>query len=166
MSIINECKPYWAKLCRTVKIDEVMMKPAISVREDDDFSSVQEKFVKNHLTHVCVTDNHGKFVGLISQKYLYKAQSPRKIIGGDIEYKQDIIVDGDSFYNKEVLDSYILSKIMNRNPFTLKATQTLDEAIKAMSAKHMGCIAIVDGENKLLGVLTDQIIVKYLAGLL
>ena len=166
MTLINEVRPYLSKLLKNTKIEDVMEKPAVSVKENDDFSVVQEKFVAKHLTHVCVVDNNNKLVGIISQKYLYKAQSPRKMAGDEIEYNPDIIIDGDTFYDKQVLDSYILSKIMNHNPYVLKMNQSLEDAMMAMSKKHLGCIAIVDDNGKLRGLLTDQIIVKFIAGVL
>lgn len=166
MSNIEETRPYLRKLFQNVKVGDVMMTPAISIHETDNFSVAQEKFVDQHLTHICVVNDAGHLVGLISQKYLYKAQSPRKIFGEELEYDPDIIIDGDSFYDKEVLDSYMLPKIMSRDPFTMKIDQPLEDAIFNMANKRLGCVPIIDDKDVLRGVLTDQLIVKFLSTIL
>ncbi len=163
MVSMESIKVQMADTFNMIKVGDIMLSPAVSVKENDDFSAVQKKFLENHLPYVCVTDDGQKLVGTISQKYLYKAQSPRKIIGDNPDYDPDIIVDGDSFYSKEVLDSYILSQIMNHIPFTMKHDQSLKEAIINMATKHLGCIPIVDESNKLSGVVTEQLIIKYIA---
>lgn len=151
------------ELLTKTKIDDVMFKPPISVNETDDFSIVQQKFVDHKLYYLCVINDKRELVGTISQKYLYKAQSPRRMLSNDLEYSPEIIIDGDSFYTKEILDSYILSNIMNRNLRTLNADQSMADAVSMMANNHIGCIPIVDEKNKLDGLITEQLVVKFLS---
>lgn len=145
------------------KVRDVMDTKVVTVREDDDFSVAQRKFVENHITHLVIVNNQYQLVGLISQKYIYKTQSPRKIIGDELEPDPGILLDGDSFYLKETLDSYILRNIMKKNPFVLTPDDSLAEVIINMAKKNLGCIPIVDANRKICGVVTSQEIVQYLA---
>src|SRR3990167_3906126 len=106
------------QLFERVKISNVMSKP-VTINFKDTLSNAKLKFNNHNISHLIVVDDGGKLEGILSPKYLYKAQSPRKIITKDMGYARDIISDGDSFYMKETLDSYLLSNIMYKNPYTL-----------------------------------------------
>ena len=124
---------------------------------------VQKNFMDHGLTHICVVDKDEKLVGLISQKYLYKAQSPRKIYGEGSDLSPELLIDGDSYYDKDVLDSYILRHVMRKNPETLSPEESLDVALSLMSKKKLGFVPIVDDKLKICGSLNDRGIVDYLA---
>ncbi len=155
-------------LFKKVKIQEIMNSAVIKVRMDDDFSNVEECFITHGLTHLPVVNYVDKLVGLISQKYLYKTQSPRKFFEEPqmIDPDPDKIVDGDSFYHKETLNSYILHQIMQKDPFTMGPEDSVGEAVKNMANKKLGCIPIVDPQHTICGILTNQDIIKFLARLI
>ena len=156
----------FTKFFNMTPIKEVMVKNVVTVFEDDELSVAQEKFVENHLYYLVVVDHHNKLVGLLSRKYIYKALSPRKIISEEMDYDPQLIIEGDSFYEKQSLDSYILRNIMNRNPFSLKPEDTLKTALLNMAKRNLSCIPIVDGKNEPRGVLSHQEIVGYAANFL
>lgn len=150
-------------LFQCTALKDVMKRPADTVNEDEDFSVAYELIIKNHLTHLCVVDESGHVVGILSHKYAYRAQSPRKILNQEMKYSQQVVVDGDSFYEKETLNNVILKKIMSAKPRTLKETQSLLDAVVLMHDHHLGCVPIVDQYKKLQGVVTDQDIVRFVA---
>jgi len=157
---------YLQSLFQKIKVEDIMEKRVIKIYEDDDFSEAFIKFKENNITHLCVTNHANQLVGLLSQKYLYRTQSPRKVIGDDMEYSPEILRDGDIFYNKDTLDSYILRKVMHKNPFTMLSQDTLAEAIFQMGKKNLGCIPIINEERKIKGLLTDHAIVKFIGSVL
>src|SRR6185295_10712399 len=115
-------------ILKQTKIKQFMSRQVVTINADDEFSEVQVKFTNDHVTHVVVIDSDRKVVGLISQKYLYRTQSPRKVINEEMEYRADLLKDGDdTFYTKEMLDSYILSHIMQKKPLCLSPEDTLAE---------------------------------------
>lgn len=147
-----------------IKVGDVMKKEVVTLHEDDELSEAQEKFVTFRTSHICIVNNADKLVGLVSQKYLFKTQSPRKVISrDDMDYDPQLIVDGDTFYDRETLDSYILHHVMNKTPFTLTPDDPLTEAVVAMAKKNVGCIPVIDQNRKVKGILTDLVIVRFFA---
>ena len=141
-----------------------MNKQVVTINADDEFSEVQIKFTNDHVTHVVVIDSDKKVVGLVSQKYLYRTQSPRKVINEEMEYRPDLLKDDeDTFYTKEMLNSYILSHIMQKKPLCLGQEDTLAEAMLHMANKKLSYIPIVDKENRLQGTLSHFEIISFLS---
>ena len=146
-------------------IKEIMIAPAITIQETETLRVAQETFIKYRLNHLVIVDETKRLSGIISQKYLYKAHSPRKIIS-QLDYDPDKIVDGDYFFSKESLDAYILKQIMKKQPVYLKQGDTVFKAIRLMSRLNLGCIPIVDNNKYVKGTLTDQAIVKFFSKVL
>lgn len=145
------------------KIREIMVSPAITIYEDDEFSVAEEKFISHKIHYLPVVDHEQKLVGFITHKYLYKTQSPRRIQSEEISLTPDIIVDEDSFYEKDTLNSYILRHIMNKSPSSMKADQSLAEALSLLALRDIGSIPIIDNQRKVVGILTKTEIIKILA---
>jgi len=151
-----------ANIYTKILCSEVMNKNFVTINEDDEFSLAEEKFVVHGIYYLIVLRGR-ELAGLISHKYLYKTQSPRKILGDGIDYNPNIVIDGDAFYDKETLDSYILEHIMLKDPFTLGPDNTLADVVQAMSKRKIGCIPIIDKKRKVLGIITEKDLIKYIA---
>ena len=149
-----------------IKIKDVMIKNVVKIYEDDELSIAEQKFVENHINYLVVIDHDKKIVGLLSRKYLYKTLAPRKIVSEEMDYDPQIIIDGDSFYEKATLDNFILRNIMNKNPSCLKPEDSLKTALLMMAEKKVSCIPVIDANKKPVGVLSHQEIVGYVGRLL
>jgi len=156
---------YIRVLFEKVKLREVMTVPVITINEEEDFSLAEEIFLKNNIFYLPVVDKNNKLSGLISHKYLYKTQSPRKMIE-EVNQADDVLIDGDSFYNRETLNSYILQNVMINDPFTLGPDVTLSEGVLSLSRRKIGCIPIVDKNHKVCGIFTTQNIITYISRIL
>ncbi len=156
---------YIVKLIRSTKIRDVMIRDVVTVFENDDFSEVEEKFLKYSLTHIVVINRQGELTGLISQKYLYKTQSPRKIMSDEIKYNLNVIIDGDSYYSKDMLNGFVLKEMMKKDPFSLHPDDYILTAISNMAERRIGCIPIVDKHKKIKGIITDMDIVKFIGSI-
>ncbi|HPN87918.1 MAG TPA: CBS domain-containing protein [Candidatus Omnitrophota bacterium] len=154
------------KFFGNIKVSDVMNKEVISVRQDAEGSEVQEKFIRYRVNHIVVTDGYQKVVGLISRKYLYKTQSPRKIMQEEIDFEPDLIIDGDNFYSRETLDSIIIHNIMQKNPLTLGPEESFAQVIKIMASRFIACIPIVDKQGHAIGVMTDVDAIRFFAKVL
>jgi len=161
-----DAKQGLSEIFSQTKIEDVMNNEPIVIKESADLSEVQLKFKNFQLSHLLIVNDAYKLVGLISQKYLYKTQSPRKVLTDEMEYRPDVILDGDSFYEKETLDSFILRNVMMKSPFTLQPEDSLQDAFSNMAKKNLGCIPVVDKDLRIKGVLTDQAIVRYIASII
>lgn len=154
---------YLRALFHKIKVKDIMSAPLITVEVNDELSTVEGKFVEHGLYYLPVVESNGTLAGLISHKYLYKTQSPRKILGHEeLEYDPSRIVDGDSYYNKEALDSFILRNIMYKNPFTLQPEDDLAAVITNMASRNITCIPIVDSKKKAVGIIVYKDIINYI----
>ena len=130
-------------LLNKVKLQEVMTKEVITIDINEPFSHVEEKFMRYHIRHLPVVENKDKLVGIVTQRDLYRIQSPRKL------------EEGDWYYDKEMLDSHILKSVMTPNPFTLGPENSVAEALLVMVDYKYGCIPIVRKDNILCGIITQ-----------
>lgn len=154
------------QLLNKVKMKDIMAKNVVTIYEDDELSIAQKKFVDNNIIYLVVINHDGKLVGLLSRKYVYKTLSPRKVIKEEMDYDPEIIIEGDSFYEKQSLDSYILYNIMSKHPFSLKQEDTLKIAMTSMADRKITCIPIVDANHRPCGILTNQEVANFLASLI
>lgn len=147
-------------------VKDIMRRDVLTLESHDSVSKAGEIFSSYPISHLPVVDHHGHLVGLISHKYLYKTIAPRRFVEGEIQPTTDMVLQGDSYYFKENLDKYILRSIMKKDPFSVGPMVTLAEAVQAMAARRIGCIPVVDADDKVIGLLTDQEVVQYTARLL
>lgn len=134
---------YIRALLNKVKLQEIMGGRVIAIREDEPFSRVEEIFRERHIRHLPIVDDNHKLVGIMTQRDLYRISAPRRD------------EDGNSVYDKETLDGYVLKHVMTKNPFTLTPNNTVAEALLAIVDKKFGCIPIVDQYRTLVGIVTQ-----------
>jgi acetoin utilization protein AcuB len=145
---------YVAALLKKISLKEVMSKPVVTVNVAGDLLVVEEKFVENGIRHLPVVDNLGKLVGLITQRDLYRIISPRRFFDPNMRNAFDIIVDKDGFYSKEMLEGFILEKVMIPDPVALKAENSIAQAVQAMVKHQVGCIPVVDNGRRVIGMFS------------
>lgn len=151
---------YIQKLLKETKIKEIMTVPVIKINDNDSVSRAQELFVEHGIYYLPVVNRLNELVGVVTHKYLYKTVAPRKNMGNDMAgYSPDVVYDGDSFYEREKLDQFKLTRIMNPNPVTLRPEDSVAEAVLTMTRKNTGCIPIIKANRKICGILTHKDIV-------
>ena len=138
-------------LLREMKIKEIMTPKVISIKVDSLFSEVPKKFSQFNIRHLPVVDDQNKLVGLMTQRDLYKLQSPRKL------------EDGSWYYDEDALNEYILEKVMIKNPFAMQTEDCVGELVLAMVRSKYGCIPIVDKNKVLTGIVTRVDVLKMAA---
>lgn len=133
-----------------IRIKNIMRSPVVSVRTDELFSHVEEKFRRKGIRHLPVIDAYGKVVGLITQRDLYRHISPR-------------VTEEGTVYDEAQLNSFMIKHVMSPNPVTLAPDDSLAKAVELMAANKFGCIPIVDKNQKPVGILTETDILQWLA---
>ena len=126
-----------------------MVSPIVTVHQDDEFHVVWEKFVLHGIRHLPVVNDAGGVVGLISQRHLYKIHSPR------------YLEDGSWYYDKDMLDGFILKNVMLAEPFTLTPDNTLEEAMRPMVTSKLGCVPIIDKYRMPVGIVTRVDVIQF-----
>ena len=154
------------ELLKKIRVKDIMATNVVTVSEEDPLSAAIDKFIVHGISYVCIKDDDGRLVGLVSQKYIYKTKSPFKIVDGQNIYDKNIIIDGDSYFDKDQIDAIPLRTMMKRDPFTLEPDDKVSKAIMNMAVKNIGCIPVVDAFKKPVGIITNQDIVNMVAVLL
>ncbi len=142
-----------AELMDQTKLEDIMSKEVVTVNVDSPFSEVARKMREYSVRHLPVVDKNHQLAGLITQRMLYQIKSPRKLM------------DGEWYYDEEMLNDVILKNVMITDVFTLYPDQSMGKALLKMAYTKCGSIPIVDINNKLLGIVTRRDILKVAAGI-
>lgn len=129
-------------------IREFMILPPIVLRYNESFSRVEEILRLRGIKHLPILDENGRLGGLITLSDLYRTCSPRRT------------TEGEYFYDKSQLDGFILKNVMTRDPYTLKADNTLKDALEMMTRGGFGCLPIVDEDRRIVGIVTQTDIIR------
>jgi acetoin utilization protein AcuB len=148
-------QPGIKKSAQQILLKEIMKYPPIVVREDDKFHMVERILRESKIKHLPVVDNDGILVGVITLSDLYRTASPKK----NVE-------EGTYFYEKDMLDKYILKHVMTRDPQTLKADNTLMEAMNMMVDGGFGCTLVVDEDHMIKGIVTQTDVIRVVTAML
>ncbi len=137
-------------MLKDTPLKEIMVTKVITVTVDEAFSHVEEKLHKNRIRHLPVVNASNKLVGIITERDLYRAVSPRQTEEG-------------YYYDKAQLDSFVLKHFMAPDPLTLQPESTLAEAIEIMATRKFGCIPIVKPDKTLIGIVTQIDVLKFIS---
>lgn len=145
---------YIRKLLLKVPLSDVMTTPVATVRADAPFREVVRTMNDHRVRHIPIVDGHGRLAGLITQRDVYRIQSPRKL------------EDGRWYYDEAELDAVILSRVMNDKPFTLPPQARLAEALEKMVQFKYGCVPVTDDHRKVVGIVTQYDFLKLAVAIL
>lgn len=152
---------YVRQLLKETMIKEIMTVPVIKMYEYETLSRAEELFVRHGIYYLPVVNRLDHLIGVITHKYLYKTLAPRKLVSNNyMGYSKEMVIDGDTYYEKTTLNSFRLKNIMNPNPITLRPDDSVAEAVLAMTRYNAGCIPIIKGNRKICGILTHKDIVN------
>ena len=164
----NYAESYYLKiLFDKVKVKEVMSQPAVTIGVKDKLSEAVLKFKTHGIFYLVVVNFQNEPIGLLSTKYVYKTQSPRKLLSPNEFYSgMHTVLDGDAYYEKNIIDGYSLKNVMKLSPFIMEEDDCLTDALHQMAKKNITCIPIVDKKNIVKGILTDREILGFFSNLI
>lgn len=133
-------------------VKERMSKQLITISKDDNINKAID-IMTNHGLHRLPVVENGKLIGLltegmISQKGASKATSLSIF---ELNY---------------LLSKTNVSTIMERNVITIGENDWLEDAALKMLQYNIGCLPVVDAENKVVGILTQNDMFKSFIDLL
>lgn len=131
-----------------MRVKEIMTANVVTVEMDHSLKNVQAIFDRYRFHHLLVVEE-GKLVGVVSDRDLLRALSPR--VGTASESAQDT----DTLRKK-------VHQIMTRNPVTLRPNATVFEAMEIFDKHVFSCIPIVDKKQRVRGILSWRDIIKTL----
>ncbi|MDP3919251.1 MAG: CBS domain-containing protein [Candidatus Omnitrophota bacterium] len=130
-----------------------MTSPAVTVHVTEEFSAVHEKFLIKGIRHLPVVDGQGRIQGLVTETDFNRVTMPRMTEDGPV-------------YDKTALDRTLLRRVMTPEPCTLCPDDPLSKAVSLMAEHKYGCIPIVDVQGKVIGIVTEIDILKYIRKML
>lgn len=106
---------------------------------------------EQHIRHIpIVSDADGRLVGLVTETDILKNVLHGKSMTPDEQYHA-------------TLDMLLpLERIMVRDVFTLPADAPVVEAVEAVIQRRIRCIPVLDGESKVVGIVTETDLMQLL----
>jgi CBS domain-containing protein len=124
-----------------MKIQEIMSKPAVTCRQTETANSAAQLMWEHDCGVIPVTDGDGRLVGIVTDRDICmaaytKGRPPRGIS---------------------------VSDAMSKQVFTCHPDDSLEVAERLMSDKQIRRVPIVDGENRPVGLLSLNDVVRHVA---
>jgi len=123
-------------------LKDVMIYHPITVNIDENFSRVIEIFEQKDIRHLPIVNAAGVIMGIISQRDFYRVTAPKKNASGAY------------VYDMNALAKYMLKEHLISNVVTLCPEDSIERAVELMAEQKVGCVPIVDKENKVVGIVT------------
>lgn len=128
-----------------LRLGQFMTEELFTVRPDDLLDLAASIMDWKHVRHVPVEDDDGQIVGLISHRAIL-----REVARGH---------SGNS-------EPAAVKDVMKKNPITAAPEMLTVEAIRLMRNNRLGCLPVVDKNNKLVGIVTDHDLINVAGKLL
>ena len=124
----------------------------VTVSEQDPLESLQEQMRRLRLRHLPVVDRHGKLVGLVTHRDLLSAFA-------------SWLTDNEAAENATIKQLPV-RRIMQHEVLTVQPEDALVEAGKLLWDSKIGCLPVIDGEGKLVGIITEADFIRIAVQLL
>lgn len=142
----------------------IMTKEVITVKPADEVEKAARLLLEHKISGLPVVDEENRVVGVISEGDLVirekevKAPAFSEVLGGVI------FLESQKRFFEELKKTIALTveELMSRRIFTVDEEATLEEVATIMSKKGVNRVPVVDGDNRLLGIITRQDIIRQL----
>ncbi len=128
----------------------IMTRDVVCVPMDFTLGKAIELCSEKGIRHLPVLDEHNRLVGIVTDRDLRYFLSPR--IGTLSENNSD----RDSLARR-------VHQIMVRQVLCATADTSLSEAAQLMLTNRVGCLPVVDGGQRVIGILTTTDLLRYIA---
>ena len=126
-----------------------MTTEAISVQPDTSLSRCQKLMKEHGVRRLPVVDDSNRVIGIISDRDV-KSASPSKATSLEVHEIQYLLAEVKA------------KDIMTSNPICVKSNESISKVALIMLDKKIGGMPVVDDDNHLLGIITDQDLFKLL----
>jgi CBS domain-containing protein len=143
-----------------VKVAEMMTRDVATVAPEATLADVVEKLLDKPYTALPVVDAAGRLAGIITDTDLLER--------GDMEVSLSLNKALDPDVARTLLarlrqSTRMVSQVMTTDPTTIRPQAYLSEAARLMGKRKLKRLPVVDGDNRLVGVLSRLDILKVLA---
>jgi CBS domain-containing membrane protein len=131
---------------------EIMSKDVVTLEEAETLEFVEESMRALRFRHMPVVDR-GRLVGLISHRDVLRVSASSLLPESQQQTK---------YFAKK----FLVRDVMTRNVATVHPDTPLLEVASLMQKGKLGCVPVVEGENTLVGIITEADFVDLCARLL
>lgn len=124
-----------------MKIKEVMNAPAITCRPEDNLNTAAQLMWENDCGAIPVVNDDNELVGILTDRDICMA----------------------AYTQGHPLRAIVVQNAMARQVFTCRADDSLQNAEQLMSEKQIRRLPVVDGDARIIGVISLNDIARYAA---
>jgi len=129
------------------RVADIMTRDLFPLRSNQTLNVVRLLMRTVHVRHVPILDDEEQFVGLLSHRDL-------------LAYSISKLADIDPLTQSE-LDRHIpIKDVMRTEIATTTAATNLKEALTDMLENKFGCMPVIDDQGHLIGIITDEDIIR------
>ena len=129
---------------------EIMTKDVFTVMEDDSLLVLQEVMKWRAIRHVPVVDQQERIIGLLSHRDLLKLTVSAL---AEIDLKEE----------EALLKRIPIAEVMGRKVWVVGPEIPIKYIAQEMVRQKIGCLPVVDEDQKILGIITEADFVKLFA---
>jgi len=152
------------------KARDIMSSPPISIHEDKTLREAIELLAEHRFSGLPVVNNEGKIVGIISDTDIIRYSEKIKVVphtnlSGWISPYVDVSTLATMRKGMDSLHQTRVSEVMTKKVFTVNEEAEATDIARLMNRRNINRIPVVDGNNKLVGVVTRADMVQCMAKL-
>jgi CBS domain-containing protein len=132
-------------------VSEIMTRNVVTLFEEENLAQLRENLSRYHFHHLPVVDN-GRLVGMLSQRDMMRA-TVAGLDGGAAAQSRE----------HRFLEQTFVRDLMATKVITAAASDTIRDAAKRMMERRIGALPVVDADNKLIGIVTENDLVRTIA---
>lgn len=136
---------------KNISVKQIMTDKVISVQLKALMTEVAEIFEANRIHHIPVVDNLGKAVGMISRLDYNKLQDHFSLF----------LCDSAEERNRKFFSSLLASEVMSKGVVTIGEEAPVSEAVEIFLENLFHALPVTS-DGKLVGIVTDYDVLKYL----
>jgi CBS domain-containing protein len=132
-----------------IRVREIMQTGVVTISAGDTLSTVEDIMTLGGLRHMPVVRG-GTLVGVVSERDLLRA-SLSNLTGFGHEERRAFL---------QVVE---ITRVMSAPPIIIAPDAEIGQAARLLAEKRIGCLPVVE-EGKLVGLLTETDVLRYIAG--
>jgi CBS domain-containing membrane protein len=134
-------------------VRDLMSAEVVTLGRDETLDIADRIMHLGRIRHMPVVDDEGHLCGLVSQRDLFRGALASAL--GMARSAQS-----------RLLGALLVREVMCASPITTTADTPLGDAAAIMLRRKIGCLPVVDGDNRLVGIITEADFVAHVAALM
>lgn len=128
-----------------------MQTQVVRISSEERLSTVEDIMTLGGVRHMPVVRG-GELVGVVSERDLLRASLSNLNAFG-------------SEQRRAFLHAVEITRVMSEPPIVIGEEDTVEAAARVLGERKIGCLPVVDGDGKLVGLVTETDVLRYFAGL-